>query len=79
MKRGQIKTGRKILFEALTVPESNVMFSPSRYSPDSHALSTPVSKSKTTPMLLQDERKEPTTDIHALNKQPTLYDGDNWY
>ena len=70
---------REILFEALTVPESNGMFSPGRYSPDSHALSTLVSKSKITPMMLQDEEKEPTTDINALNKQPTLYNGDNWY
>ena len=58
---------RDISFEALTVHEGNITFSPSRYSSYSQAPSTPVSQSKTISMLLQDEKKEAATDTHEAS------------
>ena len=57
---------RDISFEALTVPEGNITFSPSRYSSHSQVPSTPVSQSRTLSMLLQGEKIQ---DAKTYTKQ----------
>ena len=68
-----------ISFEALTVPEGNITFSPSRYSSHSQVPSTPVSQSKTLSMLLQDEKIQDATDTQEARGKTELSKNDNWY
>ena len=70
---------RDISFEALTVPEGNITFSPSRYSSHSQVPSTPVSQSRTLSMLLQDEKIQDATDIHEASGKAEISKNDNWY
>ena len=70
---------RDISFEALTVPEGNITFSPSRYSSHSQVPSTPVSQSRTLSMLLQGEKIQDATDIHEASGKAEISKNDNWY